>query len=68
MVHWEWTFCPLGVYFLLFNPMKILSCLKLKVHYKMDFNHQILESLSPLGVDFKCTGSGLKNDKTVYHL
>ena len=52
MVHWEWTFCPLGVDLLLFNPMKILSRLKLKVHYKMDFNHQILESLSPLGVDF----------------
>lgn len=55
MVHWEWTFCPLGVYFLLFNPMKILSCSKLKVHYKMDFNHQILESFSPLGVDFQST-------------
>lgn len=52
MVHWEWTFYPLGVYFLLFDSMKILSCLKLKVHYKMDFNYKILESFSPLGVDF----------------
>lgn len=55
MVHWEWTFYPLGVYFLLFNYMKILSRLKLKVHYKMDFNYKIFESLGPLGVYFKST-------------